>query len=90
MVAKNRDLMLQNKYYKRYLIKKEKIKSKYPPSLWENPLTKTKYSKEEQEMWLKYIKEIGDLMYKKDGWFQKFVWDSICQTTKDRQETFDK
>ncbi len=90
MVARNRDLMLENKYYKRYLKNKKKIQSKYPESLWEYPLSRTKYNKEEKKMWLKYIKELGDLMYKKNGWFQKFVWDSVCQSTKDRQEIFDK
>lgn len=84
--AKNEELMFENKYYKRYLIKKEKIKSKYPPSLWENPLSRTKYDKEMKEMWLTYLKEISDLMYKKDGWFQKFVWDSFSDSVKDKME----
>lgn len=68
-----RDLkrMLQNPFYKEYWEEKQEIKSKYPPPLQMN--------KEEWETWKK---EIGDLIFRPNGSFQQFLWDTLSDQEK--------
>lgn len=80
--------LLSNKEYKKYLIKKNKIKEKYSDDLLKVcALGKSKepYPLEMQEEYKKYIKEIGDLMFKVNGDFQKFTWDDMSTHDKHRQ-----
>ena len=75
-----------NKYYKKFLKQKEKIKEKYPPHLFEIPTSYSEMRKfkgsEEQLLWKQYIKELGDLMFQPNGWFQKFTWDVMSDSDK--------
>lgn len=79
----NEDLLLKNQYYQKYLKQKKEIQSRYPQEMWEYPLSRTKYNR---EMWKQYLKEIGDLMYTKEGWFQQFIWDSYSESDKELME----
>ena len=95
MAGTNIELRLENKYYKKYLKQKEKIQSKYPnvivgegeARIVEGLVRgKRVYTTEERNKHRKYLKELGDLMYKKGGWFQKFIWDSISVSEKIEME----
>lgn len=78
----------QNEHYKKYLIQKEKIQSKYPPNLVksERETGRRFYEKGEQELSRKYLKEIADLILKPGGHFQKFSWDLINTQEKLQME----
>jgi hypothetical protein len=77
----------KNKYYIKYVVQRDKIKEKYkdiivgnhayqgPPPRGGYPL----YSDAERKRHRKYLKELGDLMYKKNGYFQKFMWDTLSE-----------
>lgn len=77
----------KNEYYMKYVVQRDKIKRKYrdvivgdrqyqgPPPRGGYPL----YSDGERKRHRKYLKEIGDLLYKKNGYFQKFMWDSLSE-----------
>lgn len=72
-----RDLkrMLQNPFYKQHWDEKQEIKSKYPPIL--------KMSKEEWETWKK---EIVELIFRPNGAFQQFIWDTLSEHDKIEQD----
>ena len=77
----------KNEYYMKYVVQRDKIKRKYrdvivgnrqyqgPPPKGGYPL----YSDGERKRHRKYLKELGDLMYKKNGYFQKFMWDTLSE-----------
>ena len=79
--AINEELKLDNPFYQKFLKQKEEIQAKYPKELWENPISKDK-NHYDRVMWKAYIKELGDLMYEKNGWFQQFIWDSYSDSDK--------
>ena len=79
----------ENKYYQKFNKQKQKIKSKYPEELFDIPAEynkQTHYPLEHQRLYRKYLKEMGDLLHKKDGWHQKFVWDTISESDKEYYE----
>lgn len=83
--AENDSLRLENKYYKRFLKQKEKIKEKYPEDLWFRPSgSKNTLNKNynNHHLWKEYIKEVSDLMWEPNGWYQQFVWDCISESEK--------
>ena len=70
----------QNKNYLKYWEKKQKIKEKYPQDLWIRPNgSKNALNKNynNHHLWKKYIKEIGDLLFKPNGDYQKFSWEVL-------------
>jgi len=74
----------KNKYYKKYKVKRDKIKEKYSDILVGNysppgppPKAPINYSKEERDRYKQYLKEMADLLFKPNGLYQKFVWDTI-------------
>ena len=74
-----------NKYWIRFNKQKQKIKSKYPQELFDRPAEynkQTHYPLEHQRLYRKYLKEMGDLLHKKDGWHQKFVWDTVSESDR--------
>lgn len=77
-----------NEYYKKFFVQKNKIKETYPSSLFYIPISgkQQPYTKEEQQMYKEYIKELADLMFKPKGWFQKFTWDIMSDSDKDEME----
>jgi hypothetical protein len=81
----------ENKYYKKYLIQKEKIVSKYsdvidntPPR--SGPVFEPPYTEKERNRHRKYLKEISNLLFKNNGNFQKFMWDTLSEVEKLQQE----
>ncbi len=83
----------ENKYFIKYSKQRDKIKEKYKDIL--NPVTPlgqppkagfAEYTIKERNRHRKYLKEIGDLLYKKNGWFQKFMWDDISASEEIIQE----
>lgn len=83
MDTRNESEMLENKYYKRYWKNKQKIKSKYGNifTTHGNRLQKGR-SVEEMKLWRKYLTELGDEMFKPNGHYHKFVWDTMAQSMK--------
>lgn len=78
-----------NKYWIRFNKEKQKIKSKYPAELFDIPAEYNKqkhYPLEHQRLYRKYLKEMGDLLHKKDGWYQKFIWDTVSESEKEHYE----
>lgn len=78
-----------NQYYKRYLERKNKIKEKYPKELFfyaQGHAYKEEYIENQQQLYKQYIKEIADLLFEKEGVFQKFVWDNLSEADKDKQD----
>ena len=73
-----------NKYWIRFNKEKQKIKSKYPAELFEIPKEHKNhyYPIEHQRLYREYLKEMGDLIHKKEGWFQKFIWDTISESDR--------
>ena len=74
-----------NKHWIRFNKQKQKIKSKYPEELFYIPAEykkKEDYPLEHQRLYREYLKEMGDLIHKKEGWYQKFVWDTISESDK--------
>jgi hypothetical protein len=62
--------LLQNKNYQKYFEQKERIRKKYHDKL----LSVAIYPNQEKE-WVKYKKQITDLLFKPKGYYQKFMWD---------------
>lgn len=73
-----------NKYYQKFNKEKQKIKEKYPAELFEIPREYKNhyYPMEHRRLYREYLKEIGDLMYQKEGWYQKFIWDTLSDSDK--------
>jgi len=63
--------LLQNKNYAKYFAQRERIRKKYHTRL----LSAVAYPNQDKE-WVKYKKEIMDLMMKPKGYYQKFIWDT--------------
>lgn len=83
--SKNEDMLMENEYYKKYYEQKQKIKERYPQDLWERPNgSKNALNKNynNHHLWKQYIKEICDLMHEKEGWYQKFIWDTYSDSDK--------
>ena len=75
----------ENKYYQKFNKQKQKIRDKYPKELFEIPSAykrRDDYPLEQQRMFRMYLKEVGDLMHQKEGWYQKFIWDTISDSDK--------
>ncbi len=80
-----------NNYYKKYLLQKERILKKYddvidnsPPR--SGPVFDPPYTEKERNRHRKYLKEISNLLFKTNGNFQKFLWDTIPEVEKLQQE----
>lgn len=79
---------LKKKYpsFNLYWEQKQKIKEKYPSSLFVyDSIGRAKpinYSKEERELFKQYMREIYDLIHEPDGHFQKFAWESLSDFDK--------
>lgn len=81
----------ENKYYKKYIIQKEKIVKKYPDLIDNSPprpgrVVEPPQTVKERNRYRKYLKEIGDLLMKPGGNYQKFVWDIMSEGDKIIQE----
>ncbi len=79
--------LMKNKNYIKFYKQKKKLQSKYDKRLFEwsrtrPPSSIKKWYLEEggQEEWRKYLREVSKLMYKDNGYFQKFLWDIISKS----------
>jgi len=85
------DLELVSKDYIRYRKKKMKLKSKYSEDIFPNyniarGVSKSKPTEKQIKQYRKYLKEVGDLIFKPGGDYQKFCWDIlISKSDKDIQ-----
>ena len=61
---------ISNPHYSKYIERKARILSKYPPTLFTENLITNK----DKKLHKKYLKEIADLLLKPNGNFQKFIW----------------
>jgi hypothetical protein len=89
----NEEMLLENKYYKKYFEQKQKIQERYPKDLWDRPSgakQSLNHNYENHHLWREYLKELCDLMLKPNGWYQKFVWDTYSQSDKDLMESRSK
>lgn len=71
-----------NKYYLKYWNKKQIIKSKYSEDIFPDYGSAKGYSikkvtQEQREGYKEYLKEIGDLLFEPNGYYQKFVWNEL-------------
>lgn len=84
----------KNQYYKLFEEEKQKIKDKYPPHIFENTISglpsqklyKKYIESNDRELYQQYLKELADLMFKPNGIFQEFVWDTMSQVEKEEME----
>lgn len=67
--------MLQHPQYKAYWETKQEILSRYPPI--------KERSREEHQ---RYMKELGDEIWRPDGPFQQWVWDTIPDCDREIME----
>lgn len=72
----------RNPDYLKYWELKQAIKSKYPedcfPNYTEGPGYCTKRgTKEQHQLYREYLKEISDLLFQPEGYYQKFVWNEL-------------
>ena len=84
----NREDYLDNPHYIKYLKQKEKLLKKYDSVLVpscggkKGPQRNYIYTKEDEKKYKNWLKDIGDLMFKPKGHFQKFFWDIRPYTKK--------
>jgi hypothetical protein len=81
----------QNKYFLKYAKQRDKIREKYEDLFWRDRAghpakNARKYTQQDHERYKKYLKQIADLMFKPNGWFQKFYWDALSEQDKEIME----
>jgi len=83
----------ENKYFIEYAKERDLIKEKYKDIIVGNtwkpgPLPKNykRYTDAERNRYRKYLNEMGNLLFKKNGSFQKFLWDDLSEADKLAQE----
>jgi len=93
----NNDNIHLSKHYQRFLKKKQKIKEKYDDGKLfaqnsvgrgSNIQRMHKYYTEEggRELWMKYQREIADLIFENNGDFQKLTWELESDVVKNKRE----
>ena len=83
----NPEIYLKNKYYIKYRKQRQKIVDKYKDDICLNhtksgPRPYLNYNDKERKLYHKYLKEIGDLLFKPNGNYQKFVWETKSPSDK--------
>ena len=80
----------QNKYYLKYRKQRQKIVDKYKDKIEFNQngnKLSNKYNNKDREIYKIYLKEIGDLLFKPKGNYQKFIWETISKSEKKAQQS---
>ena len=80
----------ENEYYKLYEEQKLAIKAKYPSEIFYTPTSgrdvvkvgKEYIEKGHRELHNQYLKELADLIFAKDGYYQQFTWDIMAEVDK--------
>ena len=76
LIDGNEHLMMGNENYKEYLALKKKIRDKYPKELLSiKHIPGGNIGGRENKMYKNYISEISNLMFKRNGPFDKFLRD---------------
>ena len=86
--------LLDNENYKNFYNHKKQIQSKYDERLFHwvdlsgRPQKDLKkwYLEEGYKQWREYLKEIGDIIFKPDSDYQKFIWDIVPKHMKEEME----
>jgi len=79
---------LNNKWYKKYLLQKEKLKKKYNPKIFKDE-QKFRDSRDKNGIdkdnvqYKKYISELMDIICKADSPYQMFLWDTLPTYERD-------
>tara|TARA_R110000782_G_scaffold95571_1_gene179611 strand:+ start:346 stop:672 length:327 start_codon:yes stop_codon:yes gene_type:complete len=83
----------ENKYFIKYAKERDVIKEKYIGLINYTPKcgppkgrTYPPYTEKERNRYREYLKEMGDLLFKTNGNFQKFIWDDMSEVEKLAQE----
>ena len=71
----------ENKYYKLFREEREKIKSKYPPHLFDESVKK--YGEGDRELFQQFLKEIADIIFEPNSNYQEFTWDIMGEQEKE-------
>jgi len=81
--------LLKDKNYSKYNDRKQKIKEKYSEDIFPNHIPegfsvhpRIHPTDKQRKEYLKYLKEIGDLLLKPKGDYQKFCWDYLTSQGK--------
>ena len=88
----NQTSLLKNNHYNKFAKEKEKLKSQYDERLWQqnagnlSNVTKEWFLTEGQHKWREYLSKIGDIIFRPDSDFQKFVWDILSEKEKENRE----
>lgn len=76
----------RNKNYKLYEKQKDKLKAKYPPTLFAKLGTNNRYkvnaTDEERELFKEYIGKLMDIINKPNSYYQKYLWDTLSASEK--------
>lgn len=76
---------MKNVHYRKYDKKKQKLKKKYPSSVFTTAgpgRNFIDYSAKERELHKSYLKELLDLLFEPNGDYQKFSWDILSDMDK--------
>jgi len=81
----------ENYYYQKFLKQKHKLREKYKDIDFSGvgrpgPTVTLNYTDKERQRYRKYLKEMGDLLFKPKGWYQKFLWDALSEHDKEIME----
>lgn len=82
--VKDLNELRKDKNYSKYNEKKQKIREKYPTDCFPCHIPggykmapNLPPTEEQRELYKKYLKEIGDLLFKPNGDYQKFCWEYL-------------
>jgi len=85
----NRESLIENKNYKRYDDKKQKLKNKYDKQLFKSSSPGrglTPYSDSERKEHKEYLEKLCSMLLEANGDYQKFTWDIMSTHDKIIQE----
>jgi|TARA_R110002126_G_C10265563_1_gene483500 hypothetical protein len=84
----------QSENYRKYKIQKDKLKAKYPPTLFAkggfNNRTKELATDKERKLYKEYIEKLMDIILKPNSHYQKYIWDTLSPSQKAFRELVSK
>lgn len=83
----------KNENYKQYEKQKDKLKNKYPPSLFmgmDDGKKKVRCTPKEREQYKHYIGKLMDIILKPNSHYQKYIWDTLSPSQKAFRELVSK
>tara|TARA_R110000751_G_scaffold306330_1_gene424435 strand:+ start:997 stop:1302 length:306 start_codon:yes stop_codon:yes gene_type:complete len=79
----------RNENYQKYKIQKDKLKKKYPPSLFtasQEARRQIRCTPKEREEYKHYIGKLMDIILKPNSHYQKYIWDTLSKSQKALRE----